>query len=173
MLLNEKFNEKYNLYKNQNDFVLGDGTRVVEVNNKLVLIGGSFKNPIIYDVFVVNSNYETEAEIIKDGVYFELEYYSRNKTTFSNLADVASDDEGETFARNFKAEDFSYHKGQLDTGQRATLPDDWDYYGYTKQFQNRGRDNSEAEQGISNNQVDKVFQMRTDGSYIDRLNVIQ
>lgn len=173
LLLNEKFNEKYNLYKNQNDFVLGDGLRVVEVNNKIVLIGGSFKNPIIYDVFVVNSNNETEAEIYKELLLNDTEDNWSSKQRYIDICKSYEHYSEEETVRNYESTDFSYHKGQKDSGERAVLPESFKNYGYTKQFQNRGRDNSDAEQGISNNQVDKVFQMRTDGTYIDRLNVIQ
>ncbi len=168
LLLNEKFNEKYNLNKNQNDFVLGDGSRVVEVNNKLVLIGGSFENPIIYDVFVVNSNNETEAEIYKELLLNDAE---ENRSTKQRYIDICKSyeyySEKET-VRNYESTDFSYHKGQKDSGERAVLPESFQNYGYTKQFKDRGRYNSEAEKGVSNNQVDKVFQMRTDGTYSNR-----
>ena len=37
------------------DNVLGDGSRIVEVNNKIVLIGGTFADSEIYCVFAINA----------------------------------------------------------------------------------------------------------------------
>ena len=42
VLLNEKINELNPKVRQKTDNVLGDGSRIVEVNNKIVLIGGTF-----------------------------------------------------------------------------------------------------------------------------------
>ena len=50
ILLREKFNEPDSKITSRTDNVLGDGSRIVEVNNKIVLIGGTFAEPEIYCV---------------------------------------------------------------------------------------------------------------------------
>jgi hypothetical protein len=54
-LLQEKFSELNSKNRQRTDNVLADGTRVVEVNNKLVLIGGTYEKPQVYSVLVINS----------------------------------------------------------------------------------------------------------------------
>jgi hypothetical protein len=56
---------------------------------------------------------------------------------------------GKEFVRFYLQEDFSYIKGRDKTWQRAELPSSFKDYGYTKQFQERGRNNAETERGVS------------------------
>ncbi len=163
-LLQEKFNELNTRTRQKTDNVLGDGTRVVEVNNKLVLISGPFEAPIIHNVLVINANNETEAEIYKEIIYYEQEDHKRNKSEYSYGLQLSENIIGSQFVRNYESADFSYHKGRKDTGERALLPDSFKSYGYTKQFTERTGSNTETETYLSAyNQIgEKLYQTRLD-----------
>ena len=54
-LLNEKFSELDRRLNSRTDNMLADGTRIVEVNNKIVSIGGTYNDPEIYSVLLINA----------------------------------------------------------------------------------------------------------------------
>lgn len=169
-LLAEKYNELNNRTKQRTDNVLGDGSRVVEVNNKIVLIGGTFEEPEIYCVLAVNAKNETEAEIYKELIRDEFNNYKRNKDTLATLFENVSFYDGQKSYRAYRTENFTYHKGRKDTGERAILPSSFQNYGYTTNNQQRTGDNNKAEQGLSSIQSDDTdvsFQERdnTDSSF--------
>lgn len=150
ILLREKFNELDSEITRRTDNVLGDGSRIVEVNNKIVLIGGTFAEPEIYCVLAVNAANETEAEIFKGEIINELnDGEKRFRYGIDNLCKLCQSNFGKEIIRACIADDFSYHKGQIDTGERATLPDSFKYYGYTKQFQDGEGDNQKAGRDVS------------------------
>ena len=159
-LLQEKFNELNTKTRQRTDNVLGDGTRVVEINNKLVLIGGPFEDPIIHDVFVVNSENETETNFVKEFIYNESKDYRKNKDEYTEFLVYVQFDEGEEVVRNYNSDDFYYIRGR--NTERATLPSNFKSYGYTKQFTERTGDNQETERNLStDSQVgEKLYQAR-------------
>lgn len=165
-LLNEKFALLDKSIIDRTDNELGDGSIVVEVNNKIVLIGGTFEEPEIYCVFVINANNETESNGIKEQIYYEAKYFKRNKNSYADFLENVSYYEGKKYCRNYRAEDFSYYKGRNDTGERATLPSDFKNYGYTKQFQDGAGSNPKTGQGVSDggveNSENKLSRLRTD-----------
>ncbi len=148
-LLNEKYNELNKRTKQRTDNVLGDGSRVVEVNNKLVLIGGTFEEPIIHNVLAINADNETEAEIYKELILDDIQEYGHTKQEYIDKIKAYELYSTEETFRNYESADFNYHKGRKDSGARAVLPDSFKSYGYTKQFQDGRGDSSETEQGIS------------------------
>lgn len=151
ILLGEKFNELDNKITRKTDNVLEDGSKIVEVNNKIVLISGTFSEPEINCVLAINVANETEALGIKEAIFYEYPNYRKNKETLGDFLQYVQT--YEEFVRTYRAEDFSYYKGQVDTGERATLPDNFKNYGYTKQFQDRTGSNSNAGQGVSDSRV--------------------
>lgn len=151
ILLGEKFNELDNKITRKTDNVLEDGSKIVEVNNKIVLISGTFSEPEINCVLAINAANETEALGIKEAIFYEYPNYRKNKETLGDFLQYVQT--YEEFVRTYRAEDFSYYKGQVDTGERATLPDNFKNYGYTKQFQDRTGSNSNAGQGVSDSRV--------------------
>lgn len=163
-LLQEKFNELNNKTTQKTDNVLIDGSRVVEVNNKLVLISGTFKEPIIHNVLVINSNNETEAELYKEWIYNDFEYYKQSKEHYINNSKAYEIAFGNASVRNYESADFKHYKGRKDTGERAVLPDTFKSYGYTKQFTERTGSNTETETYLSAyNQIgEKLYQTRPD-----------
>lgn len=131
------------------DNVLGDGSRIVEVNNKIVLIGGTFAEPEIYCVFAINAANETEADIYKEWFYRDSNEFKQSKEEFANNCKCYESSLGETFVRAYVADDFSYHKGNKDYGERAVLPISFKNYGYTEQFQNGTGNNRKAGRNVS------------------------
>ncbi len=129
------------------DNVLGDGSRIVEVNNKIVLIGGTFAEPEIYCVFAINAANETEATDLKEVVFYEYKNYRRNKEALQSLFQYVQSCEEDV--RTYRAEDFYYTKGQKDYGERAVLPSNFKNYGYTEQFQDGTGSNPKAGRDVS------------------------
>ncbi|WP_293969154.1 hypothetical protein [uncultured Ruminococcus sp.] len=157
------------------DNVLGDGSRIVEVNNKIVLIGGTFAEPEIYCVLAINAANETEATDLKEVVFYEYKNYRRNKEALQSLFQYVQSCEEDV--RTYRAEDFYYTKGQKDYGERAVLPSSFKNYGYTEQFQdgtgnNRkaGRDVSEIKLAVDDTITDGMF---ADGDLFDEDGYIQ
>lgn len=157
------------------DNVLGDSSRIVEVNNKIVLIGGTFAEPEIYCVFAINAANETEATDLKEVVFYEYKNYRRNKEALQSLFQYVQSCEEDV--RTYRAEDFYYTKGQKDYGERAVLPSSFKNYGYTEQFQdgtgnNRkaGRDVSEIKLAVDDTINDGMF---ADGDLFDEDGYIQ
>lgn len=131
------------------DNVLGDGSRIVEVNNKIVLIGGTFAEPEIYCVFAINAANETEADIYKEWFYRDSNEFKQSKEEFANNCKCYESSLGETFVRAYIAVDFSYYKGHKDYGERAVLPSSFKNYGYTEQFQDGTGNNRKAGRNVS------------------------
>lgn len=157
------------------DNVLGDGSRIVEVNNKIVLIGGTFAEPEIYCVFAINAANETEATDLKEVVFYEYKNYRRNKEALQSLFQYVQSCEEDV--RTYRAEDFYYTKGQKDYGERAVLPSSFKNYGYTEQFQDgtgsnpkAGRDVSEIKLAVDDTITDGMF---ADGDLFDEDGYIQ
>ena len=139
---------KLNPVKTQRtDNVLGDGSRIVEVNNKIVLIGGTFAEPEIYCVFAINAANETEATDLKEVVFYEYKNYRRNKEALQSLFQYVQSCEEDV--RTYRAENFYYTKGQKDYGERAVLPSSFKNYGYTEQFQDGTGSNPKAGRYVS------------------------
>lgn len=159
------------------DNVLGDGSRIVEVNNKIVLIGGTFAEPEIYCVFAINAANETEADIYKEWFYRDSNEFKQSKEEFANNCKCYESSLGETFVRAYVADDFSYYKGHKDYGERAVLPSSFKNYGYTEQFQDgtgsnpkAGRDVSEIKLAVDDTINDGMF---ADGDLFDEDGYIQ
>ncbi|MGN0489842.1 MAG: hypothetical protein ACI4HO_11320 [Ruminococcus sp.] len=162
VLLNEKFNELNSKSSQRTDNVLGDGSRVVEINNKIVLIGGTFEEPIIHGVFVINTDNETEANIYKEIILNEYDEYKQGKHQFASICELFESVLGNKNVRNYESTDFRYYKGRKDSGERAILPHSFKSYGYTKQFQDGTGVNTETERSISDEINSEKYQERYD-----------
>ncbi|MGN1138657.1 MAG: hypothetical protein ACI4RM_04350, partial [Ruminococcus sp.] len=155
--------------RQKTDNVLGDGSKIVEVNNKIVLIGGTFEDPIVHNVLVINTDNEIEAEIFKEWFIYDTKY-RKNKTDYIGDCEAYESIVGEGLVRNYNSESFNYYKGRKDSGERAVLPNSFKSYGYTKQFQNRAGADTETERGISNEVNSEKYQSRTsdlDNKYLN------
>lgn len=148
-LLDGEFAKLSPVETQRTDNLLGDGSRMVEINNKVVLIGGSFDEPEIYCVFAINADNETEADIYKELLFNEKQKYDRNRYRYTDCLQSIAHNIGETFVRAYIASDFRYYKGHKDYGERAVLPSNFKNYGYTEQFQDGEGDNPKAGRDIS------------------------
>lgn len=148
------------------DNVLGDGSRIVEVNNKIVLIGGTFADPEIYCVFAINASNETEADIYKELLFSEKQKYYRSRFRYIDYLQSVANNIRETFVRAYVADDFSYHKGNKDYGERAVLPSSFKNYGYTEQFQDGTGNNPKAGRNVSEIKL-AVDDTISDGMFAD------
>lgn len=166
VLLNEKINELNPKVRQKTDNVLGDGSRIVEVNNKIVLIGGTFDEPIVHSVFVINAYNETEANVYKEIILNEYDEYKQGKYQFINCCELFESVLGNKNVRNYKSTDFKYYKGRKDSGEREILLYPNKHYGYTKQFQDGAGTDTETERGISNEINSGKYQERGNAEYL-------
>ena len=149
VLLNEKIDELNPKIKTQTSPTLYNNSIIVDLNNKLVVLSGTHNNPEIHSVFVISSKSETIAEWTKDEIIYEGEQYAKSREQFEEFGRAYESIVGIQNVGFFSSYDYSHIKGRADTGQRAIYNASPDYYGYTKQFQDRTRDNTEAKIGES------------------------
>ena len=155
-LLNEKFSELDKRLNGKTDNMLADGTRIVEVNNKIVSIGGTYNDPEIYSVLLINAENETYAEYIKGDVFDEIKCRKCNNVgmleeIFRTVEFVQEKED----ARFYNSFDYRYKKGRRDSGERATLPGDFSRYGYNKESNIRGTSDENAKGEVSAVQLDE------------------
>ena len=160
-LLSEKVRElKKDWHKADN--ALWDGSRLVEINNKLVILGGTFNNPEIYNVLVINANNEAKAEFIKEYIYNEFDNFRRNKETLGSLFEFEKNYDGEELVRTYMVDDFKYHKGRNSEWTRATLPSNFEDYGYTEGRNERYGSSFRTGKSVSSVQLNEETDNNTD-----------
>ena len=155
-LLNEKFSELDKRLNGKTDNMLADGTRVVEINNKIVSIGGTYNDPEIYSVLLINAENETYAEYIKGDVFDEIKCRKCNNVgMLEEIFRTVEFVQGKEDARFYNSFDYRYKKGRRDSGERATLPGDFSRYGYNKESNIRGTSDENAKGEVSAVQLDE------------------
>ena len=155
-LLNEKFSELDKRLNGKTDNMLADGTRIVEVNNKIVSIGGTYNDPEIYSVLLINAENETYAEYIKGDVFDEIKCRKCNNVgMLEEIFRTVEFVQGKEDARFYNSFDYRYKKGRRDSGERATLPGDFSRYGYNKESNIRGTSDENAKGEVSAVQLDE------------------
>ena len=155
-LLNEKFSELDKRLNGKTDNMLADGTRIVEVNNKIVLIGGTYNDPEIYSVLLINAENETYAEYIKGDVFDEIKCRKCNNVgMLEEIFRTVEFVQGKEDARFYNSFDYRYKKGRRDSGERATLPGNFSRYGYNKESNIRGTSDANAKGEVSAVQLDE------------------
>ena len=145
-LLNEKFSELDKRINSRTDNVLADGTRIVEINNKVVLIGGTYKEPEIYSVFEINARHEFDTESIKDDIKYGQIRYGRSRYSFEEFGKYEETCEGKDKVRFYSQTDYLYIRGRTEKGLRAVSKGDFSRYGYLEES-NNGRRSGENAQG--------------------------
>ena len=155
-LLNEKFSELDRHLNSRTDNMLADGTRIVEANNKIVSIGGTYNDPEIYSVLLINAENETYAEYIKGDVFDEIKCRKCNNVgMLEEIFRTVEFVQGKEDARFYNSFDYRYKKGRRDSGERATLPGDFSRYGYNKESNIRGTSDENAKGEVSAVQLDE------------------
>ena len=154
-LLNEKFSELDKRLNGKTDNMLADGTRVVEINNKIVSIGGTYNDPEIYSVFEINAYHEYEAERIKDDIKYGQTGNGRNRYSFEGLGKLIENYKGKENVRFYSSTDYSYIRGRTEKGARAISTGDFSRYGYNKESNIRGTSDANAKGEVSAVQLDE------------------
>ena len=154
-LLNEKFSELDRRLNSRTDNMLADGTRVVEINNKIVSIGGTYNDPEIYSVFEINAYHEYEAERIKDDIKYVQTGNGRNRYSFEELGKLIENYKGKENVRFYSSTDYSYIRGRTEKGARAISTGDFSRYGYNKESNIRGTSDANAKGEVSAVQLDE------------------
>lgn len=154
-LLNEKFSELDKRLNGKTDNMLADGTRVVEINNKIVSIGGTYNDPEIYSVFEINAYHEYEAERIKDDIKYVQTGNGRNRYSFEELGKLIENYNGKENVRFYSSTDYSYIRGRTEKGARAISTGDFSRYGYNKESNIRGTSDANAKGEVSAVQLDE------------------
>ena len=154
-LLNEKFSELDKRLNGKTDNMHADGTRIVEVNNKIVSIGGTYNDPEIYSVFEINAYHEYEAERIKDDIKYGQTGNGRNRYSFEELGKLIENYKGKENVRFYSSTDYSYIRGRTEKGARAISTGDFSRYGYNKESNIRGTSDANAKGEVSAVQLDE------------------
>ena len=115
---------------------LKDGSLLLEINNKLLIVNGQYGSDEIYGVLAINAPSEGHASWIKEALYNDTEGLWLNKESYGEVCESLQDVFGERVFRYYNGADYSYRKGQYHSKQRATLPSYWENFGYTKDKQN-------------------------------------
>ena len=154
-LLNEKFSELDRHLNSRTDNVLADGTRIVEINNKVVLIGGTYKEPEIYSVFEINARHEFDTESIKDDIKYGQIRYGRSRYSFEEFGKYEETCEGKDKVRFYSQTDYLYIRGRPEKGLRAVSKGDFSRYGDNKESNIRGTSDANAKGEVSAVQLDE------------------
>ena len=158
-LLNRRLGEIFHENSKYVRTTLADGTVVLDLNNKMLLVSGKkLGEEVIHGVVVINATSESYAESIKEDI---LEYgrnYWQNRERYSSFLEVVQRMSGEETFRFYNGYDYSYKEGSYDTGRdRATLPSDWQNYGYTTGKQDGRGVSAETQDGISRGVLKRVI----------------
>ncbi|MEE3492704.1 hypothetical protein [Ruminococcus sp.] len=131
---------------------------VTDVNNKMLLIGGTRNSPIIHAVLYINADKELYAEKVKEAVYYDAKDIGINARQFTDHLAFVEDDEGKGFVRLYRADDFYHINGREQ--DRALPPDGFEDFGYVKDYEIGRRLREEAERTGN-----VKFQSRVDARY--------
>ena len=129
---------------------LKDGTKVIEVNNKILFVSGTFKSPVIDFVVAFNSENSTINELNKAIIIGEEEYGNYTKQDLEMWEQVSRElySEG-LFAAYNRKDHTSRSVEDLKTRRRATLPESFKSFGYSGRFTIRDGVYVKDESGVS------------------------
>ena len=144
MLLNDRFVDIL-VRKDLGDAVrLKGGTYLLDVNNKMVIIGGTFNNPVIHYVMLINADNATYAQEIKEVIFTHEHLKSLTAREASRRLEIYETYFGQEVVRIYDGQDFGYSSQSTDL--YARLPEGFASYGYTQQQQDGSGVSAEAEE---------------------------
>lgn len=149
VLLNQRMGEIFRPNSQYPRITLADGIVVLDLNNKIVLLSGKYGQEVIEGVFVQNAPSEDYAKYIKGAVFREARRKGSYRESCVHFLKTIQRVQEEDDIRFYDAVDYRYNRTYGDDGRRATLPDDWQNYGYTTDKQEGRGVSSETESGIS------------------------
>lgn len=136
-----------------------------EVNNKILFVRGSFKNPIIEFVVAFNAQNTTETEIIEDICFERLNYGNFTVDGLTGWFKARTAYYGEEYFVCYRRENFSAAaEEEKRTVKRAALPDGFASFGYTREDEYRiggNKDDSREVPGV------KYFRQRLGDAWED------
>ena len=134
MLLNDRFVDIM-IHKNLGDSIcLKGGSYLLDVNNKIVIIGGSFKNPVIHFVMAINAENATYAQEIKEVIFTHEKLGNSDRRETSRRLGIYETYLRQGVVRGYDREDFGYSSQSAEL--YARLPEGFHSYGYTGEQQN-------------------------------------
>ena len=143
MLLNDRFVDIM-IHKDLGDAIrLKGGSYLLDVNNKIVIIGGSFNNPAIHFVMVINTDNATYAQEIKEVIFTHEHLKSLTAREASSGISIYETYFGQEVVRGYNSQDFGYNAQSANI--YARLPEGFSSYGYTRKQQDGSGVFGEAE----------------------------
>ena len=136
VLLNQKVDKAKMQIYDGNTTRMSDGSLLCDINNKIVVVSMPSESYRVFAVAMFNASSESFIELVKEELIDENKY--KGKEAFVEDCRTLEYVRGTSSFRIYESSDYSYNKGQHDRGERATLPDDWQNYGYTTGKQDRG-----------------------------------
>ncbi|MBR5782676.1 MAG: hypothetical protein IKY33_00450, partial [Clostridia bacterium] len=122
---------------------LGDAVRLkgnsylLDINNKIVIIGGTFNNPVIRFVMVINTDNATYAQEIKEVIFTHEHLKSLTAREASSGISIYETYFGQEVVRGYNSQDFGYNAQSAHIF--ASLPKGFASYGYTEKQQDGSR----------------------------------
>ena len=153
---------------------LKDGTKVLEINNKVLFVSGTFSNPVIEFVVAFNAENATELEILQDICLERLDYGNYTTARLASWFSIREAYYGKEYLVYYGRKDFvaasEQHKKEI---QRATLPNGFASFGYAGTVRNRNgfSEQNEGEiPGLYEGQIKNSAKLSSDtADYITRL----
>ena len=100
-------------------------------------------------MLAISAQSETDAELCKEDIYDYTKGRKLDKDSYASRCKIAQNVYGEKLIRYCDSNDYRYQKGKNDTGDRSTLPDNMQNYGYTSEKRNGRGFSSGTEEGVS------------------------
>ena len=148
LLLSQKIDEIHQeLFAGKS--MLGDGTFLVDVNDKALVISGTRQSPIIDLVLLTDTkSFKNNLDVVKDVIY-ESERFRHSKEKLASYLTFAIPLFKKENLQLFKREDYQYKKSEGEAGQRTEISSSFEYDQYFAIFQDRTGNNTEATQEVS------------------------
>ena len=144
LLLSQKIDEIHQeLYAGK--LRLKDGSYLVDVNDKALILTGTRQAPVINFVLLADTkSYKDNQDIVKDVIY-ESERFRHSEEEFTSFLKFAVSLYKEENLQLFKREDYQYKKTERDTGRRAEISSGFGNDRYSAEFQNRTGNGSKTQ----------------------------
>ena len=158
LLLSQKIDEIHQeLYAGK--LKLDDGSFLVDVNDKALVLCGTRQDPIINLILLADTkSYIDNQDIVKDVIY-ESERFRHSKEELASFLKVAVSLYKEEHLQLFKGEDYQHKKEERDTRQRAEVSSRIADDKYTSKFPDRTGNDTKA-------QSDKSSVKTADNAYL-------
>ena len=112
-LLNRRLGEIFHENSKYVRTTLADGTVVLDLNNKMLLVSGKkLGEEVIHGVVAISAPSEGHATWIKEALYNDAKGIRLDKYSYAEICESLQIVFGEAVVRYYNGADYSYHKGQ-------------------------------------------------------------